>query len=52
MDWWHRNDSVNILFLGCYILEPPIYFVWEQIKVFFDKKIKAIGTESCQLLPS
>ncbi|OCK99481.1 prolyl-tRNA synthetase [Cenococcum geophilum 1.58] len=29
---------------GCYILEPPIYFVWEQIKEYFDKKIKAIGS--------
>jgi len=42
-----RKGSVNRLFAGCYILEPPIYFVWEQIKEYFDKKIKAIGAESC-----
>lgn len=32
---------------GCYILEPPIYFIWEEIKTYFDKKIKAIGVRNC-----
>jgi prolyl-tRNA synthetase len=32
---------------GCYILEPASYAIWETIKEFFDKKIKAIGVRNC-----
>jgi len=32
---------------GCYILEPASYAIWETIKDFFDKKIKAIGVRNC-----
>ncbi|XTI83861.1 hypothetical protein V2W45_1364157 [Cenococcum geophilum] len=28
---------------GCYILEPPLIFAWEEIRKFFDAKIKTIG---------
>jgi len=31
---------------GCYILKPPAYAIWEVMKDFFDKKIKAIGVEN------
>ena len=40
-----QKNIADYLSLGCYILEPSIYFVWEQIKEYFDKKIKAIGAE-------
>ena len=32
---------------GCYILEPASYAIWETIKDFFDKRIKAIGVRNC-----
>ncbi|KAI0910706.1 hypothetical protein F4823DRAFT_589261 [Ustulina deusta] len=32
---------------GCYILEPPAIFAWEQIRTFFDAKIKTIGVRNC-----
>ena len=32
---------------GCYILRPWAYGIWETIKEFFDKKIKASGVENC-----
>lgn len=32
---------------SCYILEPPIMFAWEQIRNFFDAKIKTIGVRNC-----
>lgn len=32
---------------GCYILRPRSYFIWETIKEYFDKKIKADGVENC-----
>ena len=35
-------DIAHRVLPGCYILEPSIYFVWEQIREYFDKKIKAI----------
>jgi hypothetical protein len=31
---------------GCYILRPWAYFIWEQIKEFVDKEIKALGVEN------
>jgi prolyl-tRNA synthetase len=44
-----QMNIADLLLLGCYILEPSIYFVWEQIREYFDKKIKAIGTDSIYL---
>ena len=31
---------------GCYILRPRAYFIWEQVRDYFDKKINAGGTWS------
>ncbi|KAH8812630.1 prolyl-tRNA synthetase-like protein [Xylogone sp. PMI_703] len=31
----------------CYILEPPIMFAWEQVRNFFDAKIRTIGVRNC-----
>jgi len=31
---------------GCYILRPWSYFIWEQIKDFFDKEIKKLGVDN------
>lgn len=39
--------AVLTIFSGCYILEPSIYFIWEQVKEYFDKKIRTIGVDSC-----
>jgi bifunctional glutamyl/prolyl-tRNA synthetase len=32
---------------GCYILKPWSYFIWEEIKNFFDKEIKKLGVQNC-----
>ena len=32
---------------GCYILRPSSYFIWEQIKDFFDGEIKKLGVQNC-----
>ena len=32
---------------GCYILEPASYAIWEEIKTWFDNKIKTIGVRNC-----
>ncbi len=32
---------------GCYILRPWSYFIWEQIKDFFDAEIKKLGVQNC-----
>lgn len=32
---------------GCYILRPWSYFIWDQIKDFFDKEIKKMGVNNC-----
>lgn len=32
---------------GCYILRPWSYFIWEQIKDFFDGEIKKLGVQNC-----
>lgn len=32
---------------GCYILEPASYSIWEEIKAFFDAKIKKLGVKNC-----
>ena len=32
---------------GCYILRPWSYFIWEQIKDFFDKEIRKLGVQNC-----
>lgn len=32
---------------GCYILRPWSYFIWEQIKSFFDVEIKKLGVQNC-----
>jgi bifunctional glutamyl/prolyl-tRNA synthetase len=32
---------------GCYILRPWSYFIWEQIKDYFDKEIKKLGVQNC-----
>lgn len=32
---------------GCYILRPWSYFIWEQIKDFFDFEIKKLGVQNC-----
>lgn len=32
---------------GCYILRPWSYFVWEQIKNFFDGEIRKLGVQNC-----
>lgn len=31
---------------GCYVLRPRSYFIWETIKEYFDKKIKADGVDN------
>lgn len=31
---------------GCYILRPRAYYIWEQIKDFFDGEIKKLGVEN------
>ncbi|KAM7538664.1 hypothetical protein Aperf_G00000051104 [Anoplocephala perfoliata] len=31
---------------GCYILRPWSYFIWDQIRKFFDAKITALGVEN------
>ncbi len=31
---------------GCYILRPWSFFIWEQIRDFFDKEIKKLGVEN------
>lgn len=32
---------------GCYILEPPLIFAWDEVRKFFDAKIKTIGVRNC-----
>ena len=32
---------------GCYILRPWSYFIWEQIKDYFDAKIRKLGVQNC-----
>jgi prolyl-tRNA synthetase len=32
---------------GCYILEPASYAIWENIKAWFDAKIKTLGVRNC-----
>jgi prolyl-tRNA synthetase len=32
---------------GCYILEPASYVIWENIKSWFDAKIKTLGVRNC-----
>ncbi|XP_070578959.1 bifunctional glutamate/proline--tRNA ligase-like [Ptychodera flava] len=32
---------------GCYILRPWAFNIWEEIKSFFDKKIRKLGVENC-----
>lgn len=32
---------------GCYILEPASYAIWEEIKAWFDAKIKTLGVRNC-----
>ncbi|KAF1741038.1 hypothetical protein MXB_531, partial [Myxobolus squamalis] len=32
---------------GCYVIRPLAYFIWEQIKGFFDLEIKKMGVENC-----
>ena len=32
---------------GCYILRPASYFIWDQIKNFFDGAITADGVSNC-----
>jgi prolyl-tRNA synthetase len=32
---------------GCYILEPSSYAIWENIKAWFDTKIKTLGVRNC-----
>jgi bifunctional glutamyl/prolyl-tRNA synthetase len=32
---------------GCYILRPWSYFIWEQIKEFFDGEIRKLGVQNC-----
>jgi bifunctional glutamyl/prolyl-tRNA synthetase len=32
---------------GCYILRPCSYFIWEQIKEFFDNEIRKLGVQNC-----
>jgi len=32
---------------GCYILRPWSYFIWDQIKNFFDGEIKKLGVQNC-----
>ncbi|XP_077280024.1 glutamyl-prolyl-tRNA synthetase [Temnothorax americanus] len=32
---------------GCYILRPWSFLIWEMIKEYIDKKIKALGVEPC-----
>lgn len=32
---------------GCYILRPWAYAIWDAIREFFDREIKALGVENC-----
>lgn len=32
---------------GCYILRPWSYFIWDQIKNYFDAEIKKLGVQNC-----
>ena len=32
---------------GCYILRPWAYEIWENVKSWFDRRIKAIGVKNC-----
>jgi len=32
---------------GCYILRPWSYFIWDQIKTFFDAEIRKLGVQNC-----
>jgi prolyl-tRNA synthetase len=32
---------------GCYILRPWSYDIWEHIKAWFDRRIRALGVENC-----
>ncbi|KAI9661689.1 MAG: hypothetical protein M1821_008927 [Bathelium mastoideum] len=31
----------------CYILDPPLIFAWDEIRKYFDAKIKTIGVRNC-----
>ena len=31
----------------CYILDPPLIFAWDEVRKFFDIKIKSIGVRNC-----
>ena len=31
---------------GCYILRPWSYFIWEQIKNYFDAEIRKLGVQN------
>ncbi|KAL6719237.1 ribose-phosphate pyrophosphokinase 1 [Lecanora helva] len=32
---------------GCYILKPPSFFIWEEIQMWFNQRIKRMGVENC-----
>ena len=32
---------------GCYVYRPASYAIWEEIMVWFDKRIKSIGVKNC-----
>lgn len=32
---------------GCYILKPASQFIWDEIRAWFDGKIKAMGVKNC-----
>jgi prolyl-tRNA synthetase len=39
------GTTALIVFTGFYILEPSLFSIWEQIKDYFDTKIKSIGVK-------
>jgi prolyl-tRNA synthetase len=51
-DWYQqmlsKGDFISYYDIsGCYILEPASYAIWEEIKLWFDKKIKTLGVRNC-----
>ena len=34
--------------VGCYILRPSAFFIWERIQSFFDGEIKRLDVQNCQ----
>lgn len=49
-DMYHRALIICCLTnfsLRCYILDPPLIFAWDELRKYFDAKIKTIGVRNC-----